>query len=281
MINCPWCKNTYEPSASGRCPHCGTVPPPGEKEVAPAPGPEPGSQADEEAPAGPANIFDFLLGPEGGGLPWERRSEFGPARALWLTLKIVLLSPLRAFRVMRRTGGWKEPLLYALAVGGAAWALSGILEALLAHARGGAYDVLSLFLRALSRGGESDASLRTRLVVALAKAPVLAVLLPALAALGGQLCLRLFGERRAALSLTFAVSCYATASAAVLTVVPFCGSFIFFGWYVVIATIGLLSVHRTRLLPAVVAALAPPLAAVLAGGAFFLAIERWRSSNTG
>jgi len=226
-------------------------------------------------------LFDFFFpGAEGGGLPWERRRGLGFWRGLWATLKTVLFSPLATFRAMRRTGGWKDPLLYALIIGSAAWAVSGSLDALLAYARHDPRDLLSLVLRALSGGdSEPDLSIWTRLITALVKAPVLAVLLPLLAALGGQLCLRIFGGKRTGLALTFAVACYATASAAVLTLVPFCGGIIFFGWYAVVATIGLLCVHRVKVLHALGAVLLPPVAGALLGGALLVALEIWSRSG--
>ena len=96
MIVCPWCGKEYEPAGDRRCPHCGTVPPPGEERAAPEPEPPPEAPTSADFP-GPASLLDFLLGPEGLGLPWERRSEFGFWLGLGLTQKAVLLSPLAAF----------------------------------------------------------------------------------------------------------------------------------------------------------------------------------------
>src|SRR5215216_5638833 len=51
------------------------------------------------------------------GLPWEHRQERGFFNAFIETLSMVLTRPAEAFSVMKREGGFGEPLMYAL-IGG-------------------------------------------------------------------------------------------------------------------------------------------------------------------
>src|SRR5436189_6378107 len=51
------------------------------------------------------------------GLPWEHRQERGFFNAFIETLSMVLTRPAEAFSVMKREGGFGEPLIYAL-IGG-------------------------------------------------------------------------------------------------------------------------------------------------------------------
>jgi hypothetical protein len=265
MNLCPWCRKGYEPSGDGRCPYCGTVPPEGET-LAAAPPDEPAATG---APRGfgARTLLDLLLGPEGTGLPWENRARWGAARGLALTLRALLFSPLRAFRVMRRDGGWGEPLVYALVVGGAACAMIGLRQAL---AGGQAFLLLerlaSPALEAGPGGRGAVLGLPERLVLGLAWAPPTALLLPAAATLAAHPALKLSGCARP-LGLTYRVVCYALASAAVLAVVPFCGLLLALGWYLALTTTGFLIAHRARFSQAVGAALVPPVAAgiLLAG----------------
>src|SRR3954466_12399829 len=51
------------------------------------------------------------------GLPWEHRQERGLFNAFIETLSMVLTRPTEAFSIMKREGGFGEPLIYAL-IGG-------------------------------------------------------------------------------------------------------------------------------------------------------------------
>ena len=248
MIICPWCSKSFESTGDGRCPHCGAIPPSGEKQqVQEQPGPEPGQQQepqqqpDRDFGQVPPSIFDLLLGPEGYGLPWEHRSRFGTWPALWATLKTVLFAPLRAFRVMQRNAGYRDPLLYALIVGGISMALAA---------------VISSGAAARTPGSPPDAPRRI-LIWGLSSAPFLALALPALAALGARLCLSFLGYRNTSFQTTFRVFCYALASSAALATLPCCGYVLFLGWYLATASCGLWLVHKTGPLQAAACVLLP------------------------
>ncbi|MHC4915625.1 MAG: YIP1 family protein [Planctomycetota bacterium] len=258
MIVCPWCHNPFEPTSSGRCPHCGALPPKGESAEVQDPG-APGAAAEAGGGRGERrSLLDVLLGPEGTGLPWERRREYGFWRGLGLTVRMVLLSPIAAFRSMRRSGGLGGPLLYAAILCASALAAAALLREATAGITSCAARNPFFTLMPGSRA--------LRLTVGLLSAPVLGLLLPAGAALGSHLCLRLFGPRTAALETTWRTICYAAGSTAPLLVVPVCGSAFFFLWYVIAATAGLLLVYRMQMMKALGAAALPPIVVLTAVG---------------
>ena len=258
MIVCPWCHNPFEATSTGRCPHCGALPPAGESPEIREPGGGARSADSGAEVRGRPSILEMLLGPEGAGLPWERRREYGFWRGLGLTVRTVLLSPVAAFRSMRRSGGLAGPLLYAFLLGTSALAAASLFrEAAAGATLCAARDPFSLLM---------PESPGLRLTLGLLTAPVLGLLLPVCAAIGSHLCLRLFGDRAATFEATWRTICYAAGSTAPLVVVPVCGSGIFLAWYVVAATAGLLLVHRVQMIKALAAAALPPVAVLIAIG---------------
>jgi uncharacterized membrane protein YjgN (DUF898 family) len=218
--------------------------------------------------------MDLLLGPEGRGLPWERRPEFGFWKGLLATLKLVLLNPIMAFRAMHRDGRWGPPLVFALLVGTAAFVVVGLRQAI----RGGpAFELLEWLSCPVPGAGTHSSpveiALPLRVTVSLLAAPLLALAPPLASALAAQLCLRLLGQRPGRLRLTAGVLLYAYTATALLCVVPVCGAPVFALWYGVVAAIGLAVVHRARPLAALAAALALPLAIMAALTALLLALQ--------
>ena len=64
------------------------------------------------------------------GLPWDDRQQRGILRAFFDTLIMVLTKPAEAFAVMKREGGFGEPLMYAIiggSVGGVIYFLYNFL----------------------------------------------------------------------------------------------------------------------------------------------------------
>ena len=245
MINCPWCKKGFEPTGDGRCPYCGTVPPAGEKPKAEKP-PEPAPEQPQPS------IFDAIFGgPEGRGLPWERRAEVGFMAGLLTTARGVLLSPLGTFRAMKRKGSPADPFLFALLLGTVGLAAAACYGALGAHA-----------LREMG-GDISAGAVNARLLSSLTWAPVAAVLAPTLAALISHLTLMAFGPVRGTLEGSWRAACYASGGAALLCLIPICGSPLFLLWYVAAAAVGLNSVHRSKLSACLIAAAVPALLVVL------------------
>ena len=86
-------------------------------------------------------------------------------------------------------------------------------------------------------------------MLALCQAPVAALLLPTLAALGTHLCLALLEAGGAGVEATFRVTFYALGSTAAVAAVPMCGAAFFLLWYIPVTTLGLCVVHRSGLFP--------------------------------
>jgi hypothetical protein len=271
MSVCPWCHRQYDaPGAgpgAGGCPFCGAVPPqndtPSYTDTAAAEESAGRTAAGRRARRGPRDLLDLFLGPEGAGLPWENRGRWGTVRALALTLRAVLFSPLRAFRAMRRGGGWREPLVYALLVGTTSWVLVGSRMLLVDWLAGRLARTPELPAEAAEAG---STAISAALVIGLA--PLAALALPALAALGAHAVLRLCHIARP-LRLTYRIACYAAGSAPALAVLPVCGNVLALAWYLIVASAALFLVHRIGVFHAVGAALLPPLAAAGLAGALF------------
>src|SRR5436309_1350133 len=69
------------------------------------------------------------------GLPWDDRQQKGFFTAFIETLQMVLTRPAEAFTVMKREGGFGEPLIYGV-VGGSVGAIVAFLFSLLFHSFG-------------------------------------------------------------------------------------------------------------------------------------------------
>src|SRR5437762_5276018 len=69
------------------------------------------------------------------GLPWDDRQQKGFFTAFIETLQMVLTRPAEAFTVMKREGGFSEPLIYGV-VGGSVGAIAAFLFSILLHSFG-------------------------------------------------------------------------------------------------------------------------------------------------
>src|SRR5438067_1883953 len=97
--------------------------------------------------AGPAGVAGPPLQPVGAGvtpplaaagrsgLPWDDRQQKGFFNAFIQTLQMVLTRPAEAFTVMKREGGFGEPLIYGV-VGGSVGAIVAFLFSLLLQSFG-------------------------------------------------------------------------------------------------------------------------------------------------
>lgn len=213
-----------------------------------------GGQDDPRDPGGPGSgrfgsDFDEGLGSHATEdlllPPWERRERYGLLNGLYLTVKDVLMAPGRFFHRMPTEVGLGQPLLFAIALGVIAslfswmWTLTGSsLQVLLAQDQANAFKApLVSFL----------AFLFSPLTVAI-RVFIQAGLI--------HLCLGLVGGNRLGFEATFRVAAYSEATG-ILSLVPVCGSVISFPWALVVAVIGLYSIHETEPWKAVVAVLLP------------------------
>src|SRR5437763_16298017 len=85
--------------------------------------------------ARPGSIPAVMAAGTRSGLPWDERQQKGFFTAFIETLQMVLTRPAEAFTVMKREGGFGEPLIYAV-VGGSVGAIVAFLFSLLFHSFG-------------------------------------------------------------------------------------------------------------------------------------------------
>jgi len=205
MPLCPHCQQPLPDPPEQFCPHCG-----GELTAAPR------------------------------GTPWEQRGRIGFMSALVETTQGVMAHPTEFFRAMPVTGGLGGPLLYAVLVG-----YVGLLAATVYVAIFQAVAGPSLF--GLSQRGEFNRILPylqggMSLVFQVVFGPVLLAVGLFLFAAIVHLFLLLVGGAPRGFEATFRVACYAEA-AALLRLIPLCGSPISTAYFLVLAIIGLSEAH--------------------------------------
>jgi len=177
--------------------------------------------------------------------PWERRERFGLLNGLYLTIKDVLFAPAQFFHQMPTQVGLQQPLYFAVLLGVVAsffawmWSLTGSsLQMFMA-------DDYSDFIRGPFYS-----------FVAFLGSPITVAFLVFLKAGLIHGVLMLVGGNRLGFEATFRVAAYGEA-AGILALVPACGSAIGLIWSLVIAVVGLYSIHETDPWRAVVAVVAP------------------------
>ncbi len=228
MPSCPRCQNPLPDPAERYCPSCGadltTLPPP------PLPGEHPPSEG--WAPGTGARE----------GTPWERRQQVGLATALIETTQRVLTAPAAFFRSMPVTGGIVSPLLYAVIIGYAGIVISAIYDFVLESVMG------SAFTRFGGGGSEAIAGLAPYMqggiafAVKLILGPVM--VLVGLFVMSGlvHLALMALGGAARGFEGTFRVACYSEA-AALLNIIPVCGSVLAAIAMIVLMIIGISEAH--------------------------------------
>ena len=204
------------------------------------------------------------------GLPWEHRQERGFFNAFIETLSMVLTRPAEAFSVMKREGGFGEPLIYAL-IGGC---LGGIVSALFSLG----FQSIGLFadknnsLAAMTGMGIGFGSI---ILVPFAIVIVLFIWSAIV-----HLCLMIVGGANQPFETTFRVVAFTQGSAGPLQIVPVCGGVISFVWAIVCYCIGLARAHDTDTGRAVLAVFLPLI--VCCGGLvtlFMFGVGAWTGLN--
>ena len=193
-----------------------------------------------------------------GGTPWERRDSIGLVAALVETTQEVLLRPADFFARMPVTGGVGGPLLYAVILGYlglvAATVYNLVFRSVVGslrsgfHQFGGRMAELERIQHFLEGGAFT--------VVQLVTGPIWIVIGVFVAAGILHVLLMVVGASPRDFEATFRVVAYSHA-VSVLGLLPFCGSLIGFVWWVVVATHGLRTVHRTSTAQALIAVLLP------------------------
>ena len=272
MPSCPRCQNALPDPPERFCPTCGadlsllSPPAPDGERPTPRPGlppiPPPATDVTPSVPYGAPRgdargSTAWAPGPGAReGTPWERRHEIGFATALIETTQRVITKPSAFFREMPVTGGIGSPLLYALIIGYAGVVISALYDFVLESVGGSA----------LSRFGGGDSAAVAGLmpyfqgamgfVMRLIFGPVFLVV--GLFLLSGvvHLGLMALGGAARGFEATFRVACYAEA-AALLNIVPGCGSLISAFVMIVLMIIGISEAHGTTRGRAAAAVLLP------------------------
>jgi hypothetical protein len=231
MELCPHCRNALPESPGPQCPNCGgdlqaEPPAAGVSSPVPPPGLPP------PLPSGPRRT----TGAPGSDSPWESRDRLGFVGALVETTRQVLGQPRRFFREMPTTGGIGAPLLYAVAIGWIGVVAAGLYSTLFQSIVGSS---LASFgdrpeLAEMIGFAQSWAGLLIQIVFA----PVGIVIGVFVAAGVLHVMLLVLGGAQRNFEATFRVVSYSQAPS-VAMLVPFCGSFIAWIWYLVLYVIGL------------------------------------------
>ena len=194
------------------------------------------------------------------GLPWEHRQERGFFNAFIETLTMVLTRPAEAFTVMKREGGFGEPLIYAL-IGGC---VGGIVAFL-----------FSLGFQSIGFFADKNNGLAAMTGMGIGSAAMI-IVLPLFIVIGlfigsgiVHLCLMIVGGANQPFETTFRVVAFSQGSAGPLQIIPLCGGMISGVWALVCNCIGLARAHQTDTGRAVLAVFLPLI--VCCGGGLLIA----------
>ena len=182
------------------------------------------------------------------GLPWDERHTKGFFSAFIETLQLVLTKPSEAFTLMKREGGFGEPIIYAL-IGGCAGGVVAFLFSLGFQSMGFFPDRRNTFAAMAGLGAGS--------VVLLVLLPLMIVIGLFIGAAIVHLCLMIVGGAKQSFETTFRVVAFSQGSTGPLQMIPVCGGLIACGWAVVLYCIGLARAHETDTGRAVLAVLLP------------------------
>ena len=221
----------------------------GDLPSAAAPPPVAPSAAAASAAATPSTSVVPTVAPlQQSGLPWDNRQSRGFLPAFFDTMVMVLTKPAEAFTVMRREGGFGEPLIYGLIGGCFGYAV---------------YLMFMLLMPSLAVLGDRGNALGGMLgagfgfIVAIVLVPVFITILLFVGALIVHVCLMIVGGAKQPYETTFRVLCFTVGSTYPLIIVPLCGGLVAGVWGLVVECIGLGRAHETDTGRAVLAVLLP------------------------
>lgn len=195
------------------------------------------------------------------GLPWDERHTKGFFSAFIETLQLVLTRPSEAFTLMKREGGFGEPIIYAL-IGGCAGGVVSFLFSLGFQSIGFFADRRNAFATMAGMGAGS--------VVFLVLLPLMIVIGLFIGAAIIHLCLMIVGGAKQSFETTFRVIAFTQGSIGPLQMIPVCGGLVACVWALVLYCIGLARAHETDTGRAVLAVLLPLI--VCCGGGLLVAM---------
>ena len=185
--------------------------------------------------------FDALPA-EGNSPAWEERESLGFFAALSQTIGDVLLRPTQTFASMKQTGGLANPLLYFVLLSSAMFAVSAFYQIAMTTMNPGLFAAKVPHASSLPTGS----SFSVALIGSVLLSPALYVVSAFISSGITHLCLKLLGGANRPFETTFRVICYAQASAAVLNIIPICGSLIGVIWGAYAIIIGLKEAQCTE-----------------------------------
>src|SRR5205809_4886205 len=168
------------------------------------------------------------------GLPWEHRQERGFVNAFIETLAMVLTRPVEAFSVMKREGGFGEPLIYAL-IGGCVGGIVSFLFSLGLQSVGFFANRHDAFATMAGMGVGS--------AVFLILLPLFVVLVLFIGSAVVHVCLMIVGGANQPFETTFRVLAFSHGSTGPLQMIAVCGGMIAGVWALVCNCIGLARAH--------------------------------------
>lgn len=212
-----------------------------------APPPAPATGAAQSAV--PAMIAPAVAVPAArSGLPWENRQAKGFFPAFFETMIMVLTKPAEAFVLMRREGGFGDPLIYGL-IGGCFGYVVYLLFMMLMPSLAMLGDRNNAFAGVIGAGfGVAFSILLVPIFITIGLFIGAGIL---------HVCLMIVGGAKQSYETTFRVLCYSIGSTYPLVIVPLCGGFVASIWCLVLECIGLAKAHETETGRAVLAVLLP------------------------
>jgi hypothetical protein len=208
----------------------------------------PGAAAPPPQAATPGSLPAAAVAGARTGLPWDDRQQKGFFAAFIETLQMVLTRPAEAFTIMKREGGFGEPLIYAV-VGGSAGA---IVQFILQFA----LQSLGVFANHRNALG-AMAGLGIGSVALIIFIPFAIVIVLFILAAIVHLCLMLVAGANQPFETTFRVLAFTHGSTGPLQMIPICGGIIAGVWALICNCIGLARAHETDTGRAVLAIVLP------------------------
>jgi len=182
------------------------------------------------------------------GLPWDERQRKGFFPAFIETLQMVLTRPAEAFTVMKREGGFGEPLIYGV-VGGSVGAIVAFVFSILFRSFG--------MFAGQRNPWNAMAGIGIGSIGFIILAPLAIAIVLFIGAAVVHLCLMIVGGANQPFETTFRVLAFTQGSTGVLQLIPVCGGLIASVWALVVNCIGLARAHETDTGRAVLAIFLP------------------------
>ncbi|MGD2124914.1 MAG: YIP1 family protein [Desulfobacteraceae bacterium] len=178
--------------------------------------------------------------------PWESRSELGMGKAITLTLKAVLFSPIGFFRGAATEGGMREPLAFGLLLGSAGMMLEVFWQFLM----------MSESLTSIGGGLFGPITMGLIFLAAMIFCPLFVALIIFTASVIVHISLLIVRGGSSGFEATFRVICFSQATQ-VWGVIPLVGGLIGGIWILVVQIIGLREIHEISYLKVIIALLIP------------------------